>query len=62
MLDGKGQREDFQVFPYDVLYKTSVPLLKETSYKEHLVSPLHGWQRHREGELLKTAEPGWQPP
>lgn len=60
MLDCKGQREDFQVFPYDILYKMSVLLLKETSYKEHLVSHcMAGRQRHREGELLKTAGPGW---
>lgn len=49
-LDGKGpetereearDKDDFQVFPYDVLCKTPALLLKETGCKEHPVSPLH---------------------
>lgn len=49
VLDGKGlnrerEKSDFLVFPHAILCKFSVLLLKETCCKEHLVSPLHGWE------------------
>ena len=41
---GEKEKGNFQVSPYYILCKTSMLFLKETSYKDHLVSPLHSWK------------------
>lgn len=41
---GEREKGNFQVFPYYILCKTTMLFLKETSYKEHLVSPPHSWK------------------
>lgn len=47
---GEREKDDFQVFPYYILCKTSMPFLKETSYNQHLVSSPHSWKLEAQRE------------